>query len=340
MEKIEEKKIETKEKLPEMKIKFIFLWHEKAGDAEAIEKDLKECDIFCPENLFWQKGEGSFADFFERLIGTDEKSAQKVLKTIKEAPNLFDFQKKIFEFVYKYKKPVFMVDIPYDEPLDKKYEELHDIREGAIKEFLKGDINEAAEKAKDHFNKRAEFERDRELIIADNFQNLLPKILEKYPEMRSKKEIKILSNYGAFHTGIYHGLKKEYAKTKREFSPKNFFYPYETELLRKKRFFPEKEISREEIARFFINDLLRQYFFFLAEGKSWSMDDMDKLARSFSKKIKLSDAEKLCSEIKINTERGNKDFDAPLFILEFLQKTVGLGLPENQEALDRLMPKI
>ncbi len=340
MESIKEKKeAEIKEKLPEMKIKFIFLRHAIADDAKIIEKDLEECDVFCPELSNWTE-EGFFTSALRKLTRNNEE-ADKIIEIIRSMPKdvLNAFGKELYELVYKYKKPVFMTDIPYDTSYLEKSKQSKLDSLSAENKFLDGNLIDAVKQTKSFLKEYTELQSGREAAIIGNFKNLLPKILEKYPEFCSKKEIKILSEYGTLHTKLYHSLKKEGVKTERAFPFKEYIYNYNTALLRKKRFFPDKEISDEEAAKYLVSNILFDYLEYLNRGPLQEIDEI-KLNRLFAEKITLKDIEELCQGFKSGRENYESDFCAEDYLINYLIETKGLNIPRDKKELGEFIKNL
>lgn len=112
------------------------------------------------------------------------------------------------------------------------------------------------EKARKLFPRRVEARaRSNELR-----EELVVKQLETAPYIKEGWTGKIVVVEGAFHTGVYHRIKKKAKKEsypsteiKYAFDEMPFVFDPENTLSRRRRFFPERKITREEYDRAFIS---------------------------------------------------------------------------------------
>ncbi|MGB9609215.1 MAG: hypothetical protein ACPL3E_02450 [Minisyncoccia bacterium] len=76
----------------------------------------------------------------------------------------------------------------------------------------------------------------------ENLKNLSKEVCAQFPELKNKEKLKVLVNLGAFHTGVFHLLKKEKIPAQATFIKKPYLFSRAGEMTRKERFFPREII--------------------------------------------------------------------------------------------------
>jgi len=256
-ENIEIKK-EIKEKEPKIHYDFLFLAHTTAKDAEIIREKLEKADIYCPEIFGWASEN---EEFLKKL--TQGEISEDLIKRQAEGMNFPEFCKRLFEILKGSRKKIVLVDLPVDLEfsLIKDSMQLEFNIEECIKNFLYGsniDVKKKVNEMRNLLEKYSQTEKEREEKIIDFIKNKIRESI-KSPEFRNKEEINVLISFGASHTFLYHYFKKTKNNVSWKFPSSVFVFDRFTELLRKKKFFPKKEISDSEIIDMFIEEFLRLY---------------------------------------------------------------------------------
>ncbi|MGC9048924.1 MAG: hypothetical protein ACP5IX_01755 [Patescibacteria group bacterium] len=114
IEKIPEGKVE-KEKLPEMEVTFLYTPHGTEEDARLIRENLKNFDVFVPENKGWS--EEDLRDF-SKISQGDKKILEDYKKKVSEFNEFVDFWFSLLESIYNSKKIIWLVDIKKEQYLE------------------------------------------------------------------------------------------------------------------------------------------------------------------------------------------------------------------------------
>lgn len=333
---------ETKEKEPEMRLKFFFSPHLKKEDFSSLRDDIKNSDVYVPEI---RGHESRILNIFQR-ISSGQLNPKKFEKQYKQEfrRELPDGLKGMFESLSGLKKPVYFVDLPHEHELNRKFAESKAHEQRALLNFLSGNFTKALISQKKCIETYAQAQKGRENYIEDNLEGLKPKILKDHPHLRNKKEINILVSLGIAHTPIYHLFRKRKKMPSQQKLP---FRPYihltTEELARRKNLFPEKEIKDEEIAKTFIESILNTT---LKENKSIKNSvELVKVSKFLSSKFTETDVENFSKmlgkkhsailfDIFFSTTKLNsqKLFEPPL-------KEWGVKLPKTKKEVVEIIKK-
>jgi len=143
-----------------------------------------------------------------------------------------------------------------------------------------GDVEEALRQYPGFIKALAEDCRRREGIVIKQLEEWLGKI-------QGKKKVAVIQ--GAQHTPVYHFMKKGGYHFRGRYLPvpSPLSYPSASTILRKRLFFPERKISKEEYRRSFFCDTIVLWEF----SPAWPNDIAKAIAASVRLTAKLSDEE-------------------------------------------------
>jgi len=338
---------EVKEKEPEMKLKFFFSPHARKEDFALLRKEIKNCDVYVPELV----EHDPWALNIYRKVSSGELDLQKAEQQYKEKTHqekLPDQYKGVFDALYNSKKLVYMVDLPRGYELTPKLNQLMICRSQAFLDFCFGKFAKAITNQRKAIETNILLEKKRENYIKKNIEQLKLKLLKDHPALKNKKEIKILASLGIFHTLLYHKFKKEKKiAVQQRFSYLPFVYPIENELVRRKLFFPEKEIKNKELAQSLIEQIL---YCALNEnkkikdttellkivrylGSKFNEKDIENFSKLIGKKYPVIPLTVLRSQILRGPSNWQELFGPPL-------KKWGVKLPETREEIEEIIKKI
>lgn len=279
---------ETKEKEPEMRLKFFFSPHLKKEDFAKLREEIEDSDVYIPESFMYSP---EITERYRKLSQgklSPEKLAQQFKAATKEVP---ETERKLWEAVYNSKKPIYFVDVPESqESFTKLWKVQGKFDNLAFVDFLTGEFSSALANRKTCIELFDQLQEERENYIKANIEQLKPKILKDHPEFKSKKGIRVLASLGWGHTSLYHRFKKEKKiPIQQIFASLPAVFHIFAELQRDRRFFSEKELDREKLAQSFMEEILGLA---LVEHKNIrSTDELCKVARHLASKFKEKDSE-------------------------------------------------
>ena len=122
-------------------------------------------------------------------------------------------------------------------------------------------------------------QKEREEYILENMKKVLLETLQKNPELQKKETLKILISIGAFHTHLYHEMKKNNDLVSREFDTgMPYVYDFNKRDQRTMHFFGKEVFDSKQAYRSVLHRILnRMYQLFNFEQKF-----LDQIFNSFS----------------------------------------------------------
>ena len=313
---------EAKEKEPKISYNIFYAPHQTAKDFEKLEEAFKKADVYVPEMPGWtpetvdqikefSQKDMSFKSFLLFQILPKDSATYKELQIIKGS-----------------EKPILVVDTPENHELLKEALEAFDLFEKSVMLFSKGSFRESLQNMRKYVESIAKNTLKRDEFIKENLRTEVKKLIEKSPELQKKKEVRILLNLGAAHTGIYRNLKEEEKLSKGKFGisrqfayqPTIFGSPVEAE--RKIAFSKNKEISDELLARGIMEALVYNHINNLSDN---SVKET-RICRKISSKLDLENMEKISEELS----KGQK-------MLVDCLKERGIKIPKNEKEMDEML---
>ncbi len=189
---------ETKEREPTITIDFLFSTHTSAEDFAKLPQLLEQADIYMPELAGWSKEE---LEEYNKIARGELNPA-----TAKLNPAL---EKRAFA-LYNSKKPVVFVDTPISHELSARSKKIFikKAREpfGA---FANGRFELALYTMKQQVKDIAEHSEEREEYIRRQIKKEIKGLTKNFPQLRDKKDIRVLVDLGMVHTGVANILGKE-----------------------------------------------------------------------------------------------------------------------------------
>lgn len=208
------------EHVPHIETKFYFHTHVGRHRGEEIARLLKEdnIDIFAPEGNGWSENtDYYFNKFLQGEISPEQRDKERLaagMTSLKED----QYNWAVFNGMYNLKKNVIFMDLPEGHELQPK---IDDASEASalfeINDLESLNFDELLKKGFKIQQTHASAQKEREDYMLKSFYDSLLKKLKEKPELQNKKELKILVTMGAFHTRLFHEMKKMGNSVTREF---------------------------------------------------------------------------------------------------------------------------
>ena len=212
------------EKVPNIETHFFFNSHATTEDGQMVADRLDDKDIFIQENAGGDE---------ERLktwhkISKGEFTPEQAIENEKGRGKEFfwpEYFKAIFEKLQGTNKEILLVDIKSDSEI---YNEIYDLmrKDGIYWNILdrSKSFEENCERIADVSELESITQKERENEILDNMKTSLLELLKEKPELQGKENLKILFSMGAFHTRLYHEMKKSGDNVSREIPSSSYTF--------------------------------------------------------------------------------------------------------------------
>jgi hypothetical protein len=183
---------------PRMSFEIFYCSHGNGDSLRKLKGPFEKCDIYIPEAVGWT----------DITLNNLETVASGIIPTESlqsfRAEQNFLYQEYII--IHNSHKPVVIVDIPAEHPLIEKYIKL---MSGFEAIFNKETFEETLGAIANHYTEGAGIQREREKYM---LSQLRPKVLEAAsisPQLKDKKEIKVLMLLGNSHEWIFDEMTSE-----------------------------------------------------------------------------------------------------------------------------------
>ncbi|MBI4119716.1 MAG: hypothetical protein HY456_02635 [Parcubacteria group bacterium] len=298
--------------------------HETSKDLEPIAEKFKNADVFMPEAFGWVHKEPVVLNEVSRGEKKPEAALQE-LGCVPQKDPFYSFHLQMLNLIYDSQKPIAIVDVPRNHPLEKK------IREVGSGFRFKSDFDANLAMIKEHFKKVAGVEKEREEYILSQLQPAVQSILENNPALQKQPEVRVLIALGAAHTSLFHQLKKSEYKTSRQFKDELIMFSFQDEMIR--RYWFNKEVGDELAAKTLFDIIFGNLF--------WN--DFTKLTDDSAKLIALK--RKIITQFNYDEIKGLfKTFGFDVAILYFLKPFLkrkmegkGIKFPKSEQELNALL---
>lgn len=245
--------------------------------------------------------------------------------------------------LYKSKKPVFYIDPKGNHPLWEKYFEVIEPTFNIDQTTYTIPFKERIQQLKDAFIKSADIHKERQVIWENQLSEII-RDLKTTKEFKNKNTINIMVVTGAFHTGIYHRIKKDNVKNieaqaSRTFDEIPFIYDLESEIKRR-CYFLEKTPSDEDIAKYLLVRMVEikmggLYGYKESIEKTFenSPSKQAQFMRHLANKFSLVDIKNVLKEVRkvylINDESEWDNHGKMKIIMEKALEEKGIELPQT-----------
>ena len=301
--------------LPQVSIDIFYTSHATAGDVEKMRKRFEEADVFIPESNGWKR---SSLAWFRNLA--DGKLSREELNRFKFNT---DWVSGVARMVENSSKPVTVIDLPRNrlfKKLDKLYSGSGSVKMGTFGSFL--------DSLRNHVHKVAELQKERDDYMVTQFPIRMRELLVIYPQLKEKKQIKVLLSLGSFHTSVYENMKEQGRNVNWEFSAIPYVDGFRVEAER--RYLFGKDVSDELAANMFLEKALERDVL-PHELATERYDEFVIFCRRVIPQFSFQDAEEVFNRIKQGEDR-KKIFEDKLG-----QK--GIKIPQTAQELHDFLAK-
>lgn len=191
---------ERKEGEPQIKFKIAYGMHVGSKDLEFLKKDFDVCDVYAPENFGWQPYDLEM----EEKLSYGIVSPEVLKKAFKNRPYYYGHMMANAEMVYRSRKPILLIDVPYSHKLN-----MDRIHLPSISDFINlKNLEDKIKLAREFITKTTAFDKEREEYIFTQIPIRMKELFLRKPELHKKQELKVLISLGSSHTPLFHMMHK------------------------------------------------------------------------------------------------------------------------------------
>ena len=309
---------EGQRNLPDMSIDIFYTPHATAEDAAKMRERFNAADVYIPELAAWRK---EFIIMF-RSLSSGKLNPEEFLSRVSISDK--GWESGVDEMLYNSKKPVTFIDLPYSRRLFRNIEKFESFESVVIKST--SNFGSLLDSLRNRLREFAEFQKERENYMLTQFPIKMRELLEIYPQLKEKKQIKVLLSLGFYHTSVYNNIKKQGGEINREFSTMPYVYGFGSEAMRRYGF--GKDVSDELAANMFLENLLMVT---LPHELTERNDKFVIFSRRVVSQFSFQEAEEVFNRIKQGEDRKE--------ILEDKLKQKGIKIPQTEQELDEFLAK-
>lgn len=186
---------EAHEQEPAIIVEFFLTPHYFKEDIAEIDEPFKQADVFISENVGWREENVTALNLLAKGELDLNDFPQPQNKRV-------DAGTRLRELIANSNKPILMVDLPDKNPILYFNRRLRKDNIEIDRAFYGGRFEEAINKLRISIEVSAAVNRERELMVSRQIKALLPKLKQKFPELKDKKELRILVFLGSNHSGV------------------------------------------------------------------------------------------------------------------------------------------
>lgn len=314
---------------PKLSFEVLFSRHAHYEDAEKVgmKEKMEHADIFLPEMAGWnEETEKMFNAVSSGKITPRQFFAVQKIPDIalSDPQSIQPFRWAELEAVYKTGIPVSFVDIPENHPLEAKFEKLMTEPPKLGKNF-----NETLRLIEARSRELVEIQRGREEYMLARLELLTEAILDgKISGLKEKKDVKILMQLGAYHTNVYHQLRRSGQNAKRQFTQMPYRFGYGHELQRRMQF--GKQADQAFLAHAFLEEQIGMRL----TGIAWNPDEQKgvRFGRMLVGRFTIQDIKQI-HDAMVKSKKPEQTFD---IMFNKLLKKKNIQLPKSQEEFDKM----
>lgn len=293
--------------LPRITYQFFFAPHATAADAQGLQEIFDKADIFIPEDSNWtQRG----LDNMRKIAAGKHKGKAALV------PSDYDpYIRMLGQMLYNSQKPTTFVDTP----------------KGFENEYIKiepdwtGNFSDMLSSTKRDIENYSRYQKKREQYMLDHLEPRIRELLEEYPLLKEKKELKVLLSLGSVHSLMYDKLLKSGVQAERFLRHSVTSFSFRAEGLR--CCLLNKEITDGLAAKIFLERLFVVLSGDIITTVTDDTQKQGKVWRKIANEFSFEDAEKLFKSSK----KGH-----PENAIKFLQEK-GIRLPQSEKEVDEFL---
>lgn len=288
---------EQKEGDPKFQIEIFYGAHRTAEDVEGFEKILARADIYIPEMI------GHSEEVREIFNGVSEggTSPEEALTKLEFGPRRFDFHfhRKHLEHSYNSHIPVTFIDVPDGHYLIEKINRNRDeLKKNFSMLDFKGDLNAL----RHYFLQDVEIQRKREEYMRNSLRPRLQEILQKYPDLRKKKKIRVVLSLGIAHMPLVNELRRRGYQARSRPSRSLFVFNIGEEV--EQRLFFHKEVSEDLMGQALFEQLFESSFGLIMLDYYHDASDVLRIQRKIAERFHLEDIRSIYKELSAGGRRA------------------------------------
>ncbi len=303
--------------------------HGTPEDQRGLHELIHQADIYIPEGF----GNSALSKIMYNAISqgrkTPEEATQQMIGSEFSETSLGELNS-----LYGTKIPVTFIDIP-------AYDNLFIEGEPTLSLSV-GNIDELFQSVRSYLMKISESDKRREQHMLDQLKPMVDTTLDEYPELKAKKQLRVLLSLGSFHTRIYHELQKSGQDVVREFGEMPPVYSLHDEAERRMIF--NKPVSDELVSQVLLEIILDDFYRDQMQGlckgstkisryirlvaSSFTLDEIRNFILGF---VPLANLANITTFTQVEPLRKG---------LDFFLKEKGISIPTTEKELDSLLDQL
>ncbi len=235
---------ETRDKSPDFSLEILYGPHGDEKDAEVFADRIKQADIFIPEF-------GGYPDFtrltFQKVSNGTMTPKQAIDFLGRENITFDKHLERELEILYQSGIGVALLDRHEDDRINRELCDTSDQRDRIYQDIISGkaEVNELRQSLRSNLSRFAGAQRTREKHISRNMRGTLQDLIEDFPNLRNRDNVKVVMALGYGHTEVYRDVRKQGIDAKKKLSAPVLSFDYHGEVIR--RFIFGKEVNQELI---------------------------------------------------------------------------------------------
>lgn len=316
---------------PKISFDIFYSFHDTAKDAKGLAEQIKKSDIYMPELFGWDEQYlNNTKAIAEGKMTPDELMWKQLRGFDSEYQYSFDYAEA--RALYKSGKYITYIDVPRNHPL---FDRGADAREKLGRIDLTNNFPELVASFNENVKHWADIQKEREMHILSELRKFADAIKDgNIPELKGKKEIKILIALGAMHTGVYHELARAEEETSRKFHTMPLvFGKFASELAR--RFMFDKDANETLAAQALFGAVFSALVHQRSDKSIRGSYEVSLIERKVVPQFSVDEIKKIFTEARAAEDSQKKFLDA--FHKKLKEK--GIRLPSSEKELNEFLER-
>lgn len=293
---------------------FFFASHASPEDLKGLKERFERADVYIPEASQWTQ---TLKDTFREVAEGKWDVTQRLPEEESKTP-FFKYGLERKRMVYNSHKPIIFADVPSG--VDLEMGKLH------VEPKFDGSFSDLVDSYKNTAQYLLDANKRREKYILDHLGPSIKELLEEYPHLKEKKEIRILLSLGIVHTPIYMDLKKAGFSVSRGFNTASFTFPFQVEAQRRLR--SNRQIDDDLAAKMYVEMIFYSVFKRIIDNLTEDRAKQFKVMRKIVSQFNLEDAREIFNG---RTRQDQKD------LMETKLVAKGIMLPILEREIDEFL---
>lgn len=308
---------ERKTSEPKISVHVFLSPHGTKKDIEGFERAFREADVFIPERSGWTKDTlRIFRELSEGKLRPEDVGGEGGSE---------ELEKELDRVIYDSHKPITFVDLPEGHALDTEGDSL----KFPSLQFGPGFFEQNLTGIKNYFKKLADLQKEREWFMLSQIRPKIQELLDEYPSLRDKKEIRVAMILGSVHASFLDLLNTKGFKATKEFSRSSFAFVSAFHVELGKKYASGEPVGDDLVARTAFELCFARAFrknLTILSRDSCKIDaTIRKIASQFSRE-----------EIK-NMFESASNFDEFVKVFVPKMRAKGFEIPRSESEMDKLL---